>query len=205
MKWSDLGAKVASAGAQVLGGLISGGPVGAGLAAVRVVATELGVPHAEAESDPSVLAHALDRDPKVAARLREIESAERVRLRELSAELAKAELLADRDRIDAVNETIRAELASPSGYRAGWRPAFGYLLAISWGWVMFAIGFLLIERPADAPAAITAVANLFPMWSVALAVVGVSVIKRTEDKRVAAGAPTGPSLTRALVERIAKR
>jgi hypothetical protein len=95
-------------------------------------------------------------------------------------------------RLQAVNETIRAEAASGDAYVRRARPTFIYAMAVSWLAQMVAVSVLVIWKPEHAATVITAFVSLGTMWSVALAVIGVAVHKRSQDKQVAAGmAPTG--------------
>lgn len=87
------------------------------------------------------------------------------------------------NRLVAINETIRAEVASTDKYVSRMRPTMGYALIASWSGTMFAIVYTIIVSPGDAPAVITAVASLGMMWSVALSVLGLYVYKRSEDKK----------------------
>lgn len=86
-------------------------------------------------------------------------------------------------RLQSINETIRAEVASTDKYVSRMRPTMGYALIVSWSATMFAIVYAIIATPAEAPAVITAVAGLSMMWSVALSVLGLYVYKRSEDKK----------------------
>lgn len=96
-------------------------------------------------------------------------------------------------RLEAVNETIRAEAASGDPFVRRWRPFFGYCVALTWVALMGAAAWVIATEPAQAGNVITAMSNLSAMWAVALAVLGVSVYQRSVDKQVAAGAPP-PSL-----------
>lgn len=96
-------------------------------------------------------------------------------------------------RLQAVNETIRAEAASGDPYVRRWRPTFGYCVALTWVALMGAAAYVIATNPAQAGNVITAMGNLSAMWGIALAVLGVAVHERSKDKQVAAGQmPTGP-------------
>lgn len=96
-------------------------------------------------------------------------------------------------RLATVNDTMRAEYASGDAYVRRARPTFIYSMAASWTVQMLAISALVVWKPEQAGTVIAALVGLGTMWSVALAVIGVAVHKRSQDKQVAAGI-TPPSL-----------
>lgn len=87
------------------------------------------------------------------------------------------------ERLKAVNETIRAEVASADPYVRRMRPTMGYALILAWTATVMAIVYAIVATPAEAPAVITAVSQLGMIWSVALSVLGLYVWKRSEDKK----------------------
>lgn len=93
-----------------------------------------------------------------------------------------------------INATMRAEAASADAYVRRWRPTFGYAVALTWTATMGAVSWAVIATPVQAPAIIAALVNTSPIWGIALAVLGVSVVKRSQDKAMASGAslPEGP-------------
>lgn len=107
-------------------------------------------------------------------------------------------------RLQATNETMRAEYASKSWYISGWRPTFGYIVAFSWLFMMVALGLTIISEPAKAPAIINAMASLSFMWGIALAVLGVNVQQRSKDKQLAAGQAPVPGILSTLTHRLIK-
>lgn len=97
---------------------------------------------------------------------------------------ASAALYAEEtERLETVNETIRAEAVSSDPYVRRWRPTWGYVTAASWAAMFGVICYTVVVSPAEAPGVITALAGLTAMWSVALAVLGISVYQRSQDKR----------------------
>jgi hypothetical protein len=86
-----------------------------------------------------------------------------------------------------INATMRAEVASSDGYVRRWRPTFGYAVAATWTATMGAVSWAIVVEPAQAPAIIAALVNTSPIWGIALAVLGVSVVKRSHDKAAASG------------------
>lgn len=170
MDWSDIGRTVAKA-APLLGGVL-GGPAGA--AAGGLVARVLG-----AEADPGAVAQALQ-DPAALERVKQLEL-------EHEQQLTRMHLEAETARLAEVNQTMRAEAASTDAYVRRWRPTFGYLTAIAWLLQCIAIGWSIVTAPQQAGAVAQAVTALTPMWGVALAVLGINVSKRSQDKQVQAG------------------
>ena len=109
-------------------------------------------------------------------------SAEKARL--LAAEIdADVELRRfDSDDLREVNRTYRAELATRDPYVRRWRPTFGYLVAAAFlALVLGGIGafFLASDR---LPLYTEFVSSTIPIWQVALAVLGISVWRRSDDK-----------------------
>ena len=81
-----------------------------------------------------------------------------------------------------INETMRAELAAEDRFVRRWRPAFGYAVAFAWTLNMGAIAWVMVMTPKEAPEIISALFSTSPLWAVALGVLGVSVVKRSQDK-----------------------
>jgi hypothetical protein len=110
MDWKDIAGTVGKA-APILGTLLAGP---AGGAAAGLIASALGV-----KSDPETIAQALA-DPAAAARLREIETAHRARLRELALQGETARLAAETDRLRiAAADRDSARRAAVDGGQAG--------------------------------------------------------------------------------------
>ncbi|MGE5545570.1 MAG: 3TM-type holin [Solirubrobacterales bacterium] len=81
-----------------------------------------------------------------------------------------------------VNATFRTELRSEDAFVRRWRPTFGYAVAATWTSTMAALSWAIVAEPAQAPAIIAALVNTSPIWGIALGVLGVSVVKRSQDK-----------------------
>lgn len=84
--------------------------------------------------------------------------------------------------ISEVNSTIRKETESDDKYVRRWRPTFGYSVSIAWVITMMSVAYTIIDNPTNAPMIISALVNTSPLWAVALGVLGVSVVKRSQDK-----------------------
>jgi fructose-specific phosphotransferase system IIC component len=74
-------------------------------------------------------------------------------------------------------------------YARGWRPAFGYAVAFGWAATTGAVAWAIVSEPALAPAIIAALIDSTPLWGMALGVLGVAVVKRSQDKARRSGDP----------------
>lgn len=117
MSWKSIANTVGKI-APTLGSLLGGK---AGEVVGSLIATTLGV-----ENTPDAVSEALRINPEIAYKLAELESTERIKLRELLLEQAKAELAADTQVISDVNKTIQAETASEHWPTYAWRPFIGF-------------------------------------------------------------------------------
>ena len=97
------------------------------------------------------------------------------------------QLDAETRQLEAVNATMRAEYASDDNYTRRWRPTMGYGVTVAWFMQMAALSWLIVSSPDKVSAVINALAGLTTPWGVALAILGVAVVKRSEDKQTAAG------------------
>lgn len=178
MSWKSLKKAVGSA-APVVGSLL-GGPAGGAVG--TLVANALGV-----EDKPEAVSEALKADPQALAKVRQLEL-------ENERELKRMLLEAETAQLAQINQTMRAEVAANDGYVRRWRPTFGYAVALTWilqmVGLMVAVGYA-VTKPEHASSIITAISQVMGattmMWSLALAVLGVNVAKRSQDKQVAAG------------------
>ena len=120
----------------------------------------------------------------------------------------------DTKRLQAVNETMRAEMTSGDSYVRRWRPTWGYITAGAWLFQSLAIGGAvaggvaatldgnaegaraLLDGAADLIGALTA------QWAFALTVLGVNVTSRSRDKQVAAGQSPPSGIVGRIVETV---
>lgn len=86
-------------------------------------------------------------------------------------------------RLEAVNQTIRAEVASADPYVRRWRPTFGYIGAVSFGAMMLGLAFTIFADPAEAANVATAIGSMAGVWTPLMAVLGVAVWTRSQDKK----------------------
>lgn len=184
MKWSDVSGFVGKA-APVVGSLL-GGPAGGAVGSL--VASALGV-----EATPDNVAEALKSDPQAAVKLQQLEN-------EHKQEMRRMVLESESNRLEQINQTMRAEAASSDPYVRRWRPTYGYTTCLTWFLQTCAIVAAIVAAsfvyPEHAAEIMTGLAQLMgamlAMWSIALGVLGVSVRQRSADKQVMAGqAPTG--------------
>lgn len=193
MNWSDLGKRIAGLGLPLLGGAVAG-PGGAALGTILSNALDL------QEDTPDAIAGALQSNPDAAIRLKEIQLQHVERLEELTLQRAQAEAERDAREQGEINTTMRAELVAPSGYRAGWRPLFGYVAAFGIGGLLAALVFAMFKDPKSAADLIESATILLTM---VLAVLGVNIRSRSQDKQTPF--PNRPlGLVEAFAQRIAK-
>lgn len=175
--WGFIGNKLKSALpvlATALGGPLAG-------AAGKVVADLLGV-----ENNPEAVLTALE-DPQAIVTLKKAEI-------ESHKEITLAYVAAETRRLEIVNKTMRNEANSFDAFVRRWRPFYGYCLAVTWTIQMilttYYIGNALTNPNIDFTAAVAPLVSVYTilagMWTVALAVLGVSVHNRTKDKQISA-------------------
>lgn len=82
-----------------------------------------------------------------------------------------------------INESLRSESRSEDWYVRRWRPTFGYAMALTWVATMGAVAWAVVAEPVQAPIIIAALVNTSPIWGVALGVLGIAVVKRSQDKQ----------------------
>lgn len=158
-------AKVAPALGTALGGP-AGGAVGG------LISSALGV-----EESPDAVAQALKDDPEAAAKLKKLEQ-------EHERELRRMVLEAETNRLTQINKTMRAELKHDGVFKSGWRPAIGWVLALTIAGLMSSLVYAIFREPSQAPSIIDSATVIISLMMVVL---GVSVKKRSDDKAVAQG------------------
>lgn len=172
--------------APMIGTLI-GGPAGAGIGAL--VANTLGV-----ENEPESIAAELKNNPEALLKVKEIESNETIRLKELAFKHAELESEEKKTQIIQQGKTMRAEYSSDDAYVRRWRPTYGYVVCFSWLALFLAISISIVAEPAKASLVITSVTSLSPLFMMALGVLGVNIHKRSNDKMVDAGVLPGGAI-----------
>ena len=116
--------------------------------------------------------------------------------------IVMAELEAENKQLATINATIQAEYTSGDPFVRRWRPFFGYTVAVTWFIIMLALGIVMVAEPSQAAAVITAMTSLSTMWGIALAILGVSINKRSQDKQVAAGQTPPPGIIGSIAQKI---
>lgn len=171
MSWDSVKQQVAKY-APLIAPLI-GGPVGA---VTTLVAQALGA----ADDTPTAIEAAISTNPQAGLVLAELQERNR-------ATYEQAALAADLEEFKQVHQTIRAELATDDRFKSYWRPAFGYAMVLTWCLTWVALCYVIIFETEKAQLVVNALANTTALWGIALAVLGVQITKRTQDKQVSAG------------------
>ncbi len=152
--------------------------------AAKAAETAAGVAKALTGEDEEARAvAALKADPSLLLQFTQAANDFAVRMRELDVE-----------QLRTVNETFRKEVTSGDAFVRRWRPTFGYIVSLTWSIQFAAIAYAMVATPEYAKELVEAVVALTPMWGIALAVLGVNVVKRSQDKEVAAGFQPQPGL-----------
>ncbi len=86
-----------------------------------------------------------------------------------------------------INATMRTEARSEDAYVRRWRPTFGYAVALTWSVQMGGLTYAVIATPEYAAEILAALGSLSLIWGVALSVLGINAVKRSQDKAVLAG------------------
>lgn len=116
----------------------------------------------------------------------------------------------DTKRLQTVNATMQAEISGTGIFKTGWRPFFGWTLSVTFAVVMFSLmfmlGYTIVYKPENTTSVISSLGQivnaLFPLFSVALSVLGVAVWKRSTDKAVAATGTIGTNPITSLVSNL---
>ena len=125
MNWKELGEKLAQLGLPVLGAAL-GGPLGAAVG--RTIATQLSISPAAA---PGFIDTVLAMDSAAIYKLRELESAERIRIAELQNAAQASETSAELETLKTINETMQAEAKSEHWVQFSWRPFIGFAFGLA--------------------------------------------------------------------------
>lgn len=171
MSWDKI-KEVLGSSAPLIGGLI-GGPAGAGIGAI--ISKSLGT-----DESPEAIYKELTTNPDALYKIKELELTHK-------KDLEKMYLDADTQKLKEVNKTYQEELKQESKYVKFWRPTFGYALILTWVLTWFGVVYIIITDVQNAPLVINALVGATTLWSVALAVLGISVHTRSKDKHLMAG------------------
>lgn len=168
-------------GVAPLLGTIVGGP--AGTLVGGLIGSALGVDGTDAEAVGLAI-----QDPAQLAKLRELELNNQAHLETLAIQ-------AETQKIAEINKTMRAEITSTDEYVRRWRPTFGYVVSGAWAVQITGSTATLIYAVFKDPAAAGNIINMVAtfngstsvLWTIALSVLGINVVKRSQDKVVKAG------------------
>jgi hypothetical protein len=174
MDWKDLGKKLAALGLPVLGTLVAG-PAGGQIGALVAAAIGSG-------GSPDEVDAALVTDPTLKVRLVELQKQHEAKLLELHLAAVRVELEADTARLDAVNQTMRAEAQSDDLWQKRWRPFWGFTSAVAFFAQVGAIAYLMVSGSPQAGDMINALGSLAMFWSVPMAILGISAWHRGVEK-----------------------
>lgn len=105
-----------------------------------------------------------------------------VRYQESMNAIVMAQIDSEVRQLEAINNTMRAEYASADPYVRRARPTWLYVTAFTWALQAIALLVAVIFYPSLAASVIQAVSELTSMWGVALAVIGVAIKSRSDDK-----------------------
>ncbi|QFT84955.1 hypothetical protein FIU88_08200 [Halomonas sp. THAF12] len=164
MDWSDVAetvGKVAPAAGSALYG-----PLGAAVG--RVIADQLGV-----EQSPEAVGQAVQADPEAAVKLREIEAGAQA-----------AEARERTKRLEAVNETMRAELEAKSPLKSGWRGATGWTFALSCAGIMGSIVWAMFQPGSDKPELL---GHALVMFGIMATVLGIDINRAGRERLATMG------------------
>ena len=89
----------------------------------------------------------------------------------------------DAKTLSTINETIRQELASEDRFVRFWRPAFGYSVALAWLLTISTVCYVIIADYPNVTEIIASLVETTSLWSIALGVLGVEVVKRSQENQ----------------------
>lgn len=162
--------------APMIGTLIGGPAVGG------MVASLLGV-----ANTPEAIEQELKNNPDALIKLKQLESDERIQLKELAFKHANIESEERKLSVVQQHATMQAEIASNDPWVRRWRPTFGYSVCLAWSLLFFGLAFTMIFNPKEAADLVNSIVALTPLFGIALSVLGISIHKRSVDKQVSAG------------------
>lgn len=88
----------------------------------------------------------------------------------------------DTTTLTLINTTIQKELLSEDRFVRFWRPFFGYTVSIAWLAMMLTICYCVVSNGEHAANIIMALVETASLWGVALGVLGISVVKSSQEK-----------------------
>lgn len=88
----------------------------------------------------------------------------------------------DKHTLNTIHQTIRQELEAEDRFVRFWRPAFGYSVALAWFLTMATLCYVILAKYPNAESLINALVETTSLWSVALGVLGIQVVKSSREK-----------------------
>ncbi|PCJ88589.1 MAG: hypothetical protein COA54_02405 [Thiotrichaceae bacterium] len=143
------------------------------------------------ESDQQVALDRIENDPEL-----------QLKLTQAMQPVIIAQYQEESKQLETINATMRVEVQSDDKFKSYWRPTFGYIMAFSWGAMMFAIIYAIIKTPKEASLIINSFSALGMMWSVGLGVLGIQISARSKDKQAVNGNAPALGIVSALAHRI---
>lgn len=180
MDWKDVGKKVVSLGAPLLGAAL-GGSGGATIG--TMVAGLFG---ADPGSPGEILAK-MQTDPEAAIKLREVELRHKERLEEIALERVRLDTQKEITALQEVNTTMRTESKSEHWAQWGWRPYWGFISGTAFLVVCIFVCFLgykaIVGNDSDAVGSIPMVIGSFTtLFGIPGAILGISAWGRNKLK-----------------------
>lgn len=198
MDWKELGHKVADF-APILGSALvpGGGAIGS------LISAAFGT-----KNDPSEIMAAIERDPQAAVKLKEIESTEAIELKRIAMQSVTLQLAEKTKQVLAVNATMQEEAKSDNWWTSGWRPFWGFISGGAFFVISCAICYLAYKAViGKQPEALTMIPQLISslamLFSIPMAILGVTAWHRGQLQRTRAGEVRQPGLIGAITQRIA--
>lgn len=88
----------------------------------------------------------------------------------------------DTNTLNSIHEIMKQELSAEDKFVRFWRPAFGYSVALAWLLTMATVCYVVLAQYQNAEQIINALVETTSLWSVALGVLGLQVVKSTQEK-----------------------
>ena len=89
----------------------------------------------------------------------------------------------DKQTLSEIHQTIRQELNAEDKFVRFWRPAFGYSVALAWLLTIGTVCYVVLAGYPNAENIIAALVETTSLWSVALGVLGLQVVKTSQEKQ----------------------
>ncbi|MEW5736438.1 MAG: 3TM-type holin [Thermodesulfobacteriota bacterium] len=180
MDWKELGKKVVSAGAPLLGGAL-GGPGGAAVGALLASLFKA------KGDDPKDILKAMSLDPEHALKLQEMEFKHKEMLERMALERTRIDVQSEVAIITSVNASMQTEAKSEKWPQYSWRPFWGFSSGIAF---LFCVLYVCAMAYRAVALKDTAAMNMIPqiltsfstLFAIAGAVLGITTWGRNKLK-----------------------